>query len=143
MKRILFVCTGNTCRSPMAEYLLKDALKRRGVKNIRVNSAGLAAEPGAPMADNARQALAECGIRAGRFQSRQLTEAALQKANLILTMTAEHRRALEGFANVFTLAEFTGSGRDVPDPYGGSLQVYRETRDALAEACEKIILTIL
>ncbi len=142
MKRILFVCTGNTCRSPMAEYLLRAALKERGIRNIRVSSAGLCAEPGQPMSVHAKKALALAGIRGGKFRSRLLTREMLEESNLILVMTESHKRALLPAKNVFTVGEFAGGG-DIPDPYGGSLEEYMKTRDALRAACDRILNTIV
>ena len=142
MKRILFVCTGNTCRSPMAEYLLKAALKEKKAKGIRVSSAGICGEVGRPMSEHAKKALSLLGIRAGKFRARQLTQAMLDESNLVLVMTQSHKRALPPAKNVFTVGEFTGGG-DVPDPYGGTLEDYLRTRDALALACQTIVKTIL
>ena len=142
MKKILFVCTGNTCRSPMAELICKKLLRERGVRTVRVSSAGLAAEPGGRISENAAKALAELGIRSARFRSRPLTEKLLAESNLVVTMTSAHKRALAEFPRVFAVGEFSGEG-DVPDPYGGDLACYRATRDALLRACGKLLETIL
>ena len=132
---VLFVCTGNTCRSPMAEALFRvmaaerlgcepDEIDRHGVV---VASAGLAAWGGGPASTNAVEAMQEMGGNLGRHESQPLTESLVAQADVILTMTASHRAAI--------LAQFPEAGgrlmmlspdrRDVIDPVGGSLDTYR------------------
>lgn len=137
MKKILFVCTGNTCRSPMAECILKQKAKQAGVK-LRVSSAGLAADPGCSISPNAAAALRTLGYPVPRHKARQLTAEMLNKFNLTLTMTAAHKNALGGGKNLMTLGEFTGLG-DIPDPYGGDLAVYLATAQMLERACDIIL----
>lgn len=138
MKNILFVCTGNTCRSPMAEFILKGKLKEAGIRNIRVSSAGLAAEPGAKMSALAKEVLRENKVRTYAFSSRQATADLIARQNLVLVMTARHKAALSGMKNVYTLAEIAGTA-DVPDPYGGTLADYRETFAALSVCCDRLL----
>ena len=132
---VLFVCTGNTCRSPMAEALFRrlaaerlgcaaDEIESRGVV---VASAGLAAWAGGPASGHAVETVAELGGDLAGHESQPLTESLVRQADVILTMTASHRAAV--------LAQFPEAGgrvemlspdrRDVIDPIGGSLETYR------------------
>ena len=136
-KSVIFVCTGNTCRSPMAENILKDVLKRRGVLSCyNVKSAGLAAEVGSDMSPNARSALEHLGIKPKKHKARQLTVRSAKSACLIVCMTQRHKAAID-LPSCKTVAEICG-GNDVPDPYGGSLDVYINTAEYLRYAAEDI-----
>ncbi len=139
-KKIVFVCTGNTCRSPMAEFLFRYILsKKRKLSLYDVSSAGLAAEEGAPMTENAVLALKKLGVSVRKKHvSKQLTRAEASEADLIVCMTASHAASLREFGSkVKSVGELTG-GHDVPDPYGGDLNVYLKTAEYLMYACEDV-----
>ena len=136
-KNVIFVCTGNTCRSPMAENILRHVLKRRGVASLyNVKSAGLAAEVGSDMSPNAKYALTRLGIKPRKHTARQLTERAAKSAYLIVCMTERHKQAINSPV-AKTVAEICG-GVDVPDPYGGPPELYLKTAEYLLYAADDI-----
>lgn len=140
-RHILLVCTGNTCRSPMAAALLQAAIAERNLqKMFTVSSAGTAASPGTAAADKAADAVARYGCSLKSHRSSSLDHHRVDSAWLILTMTQDHkdqvlRRFPQALERVYTLGEFAGKpyGPDweVPDPFGQSALVYRNTSDEL------------
>ena len=136
---ILFVCSGNTCRSPMAAYLAADmAEKEYPDQGFRFDSAGIATSDGYPATDNAVEALRELDIDALAHRSKQFQPYMMELSDVIVCMTAMHKEALcrafpESADKVFLIGELSGSGADIPDPYMGSLGVYRITREKLRE----------
>ncbi|MGI6264577.1 MAG: ribosomal protein S18-alanine N-acetyltransferase [Acutalibacteraceae bacterium] len=127
------VCTGNTCRSPMAAALLRRALDRRGRADVTVRSAGLYAD-GSPATANAAAAMAEIGLDLSGHRSAQATPADLRAADGIFVMTPSHRQALIG-AGIAPGKIYLPSP-PIPDPFGGDIALYRATRDALEKAVD-------
>jgi protein-tyrosine-phosphatase len=141
MKRILFVCTGNTCRSPMAESLLKN----RNLSGVEVKSAGIFAVDGSEASPNAKKVLDEQAIK-HNHQASMLTESLVNWSDYILTMTRGHKSSIlsmypESRAKVFTIKEFSAKAgsQDVSDPFGGNMEVYRETFQELQELMDKVV----
>ncbi|WP_010677208.1 low molecular weight protein arginine phosphatase [Bacillus timonensis] len=127
MIRVLFVCTGNTCRSPMAEAILRS----KAGESIEVKSAGIYAGEGSPASANTAQVLKENGIECQHFSS-FLTKEHLEWATYVFTMTNQHKEAIllrfpEAEDKVFTLKEYVNTNGDVSDPFGGPVDIYRET----------------
>lgn len=141
-KKILFVCTGNTCRSPMAEIILKNKLKLAGITNVKVSSAGLCANDGSPINPLSKEALKDLGYKVKGFKAKRLTEDLIKKSDMVICMTEEHKACLKGFCNVFTVAEVTG-GANVPDPYGLGFNAYQKASHELEDACNEILNGIL
>ncbi|MDX8363682.1 low molecular weight protein arginine phosphatase [Cytobacillus sp. IB215665] len=139
MTKILFVCTGNTCRSPMAEALLK----HKNMGNIQVRSAGIYANNGSTASANANEVLGEKDIVLDHNSS-QLEKEHIDWSTYILTMTSNHKHLIvnafpEALYKTYTLKEFVeGEGGDISDPFGGSVQTYRQTMLELERLIEKL-----
>lgn len=138
-RNILFVCTGNTCRSAMAAYLaarIKDDLLPQ--TPFRFDSAGLVAVDGYPPSENAVAAMKEWDIDIADHRSKKFQSYMVDRADIIACMTGMHKNAVlteypEAAGKVFFLGELSGSNEEIPDPYMGSLARYRLTRDVLKD----------
>ncbi len=139
MKSVLFVCTANMCRSPMAEGLFR-ALVGADSNSWRVESAGVAAFEGASATQKAIQTLAEKGIDITQHRSRPIDRALMQEFRLILVMEHRHKQLLQAefpqyAGRVYLLSEMIGRDEEISDPAGGTLDEYRQT----AAEIEKIL----
>jgi glycine hydroxymethyltransferase len=142
MKRILFVCTGNICRSPMAEGMMRELVKGR--TDVVVLSAGVSAPRGSSASRSAVDALSELGIDLASFRSQPVTGELLEQCTHVFTMTREHRRLLdllfpEQGSKIRLVGEFIRGGGDVPDPIGQGLTTYKRCRDAIKSALAQIL----
>jgi protein-tyrosine-phosphatase len=145
MKKVLFVCTANICRSPMAQAIF-DALAEDEGLPFRAESAGTAALEGRPMADNAVAALEEVGIYPRPHNARRVNEAMVEEAELVLAMTPQHAATLRRLGSnpaggIHTLPEYTMGvrGEGIPDPYGLTMAAYRSTSRQLYEHVERVV----
>ena len=132
IQNVLFVCTGNICRSPLAAALLLRGLKERGL-DVTVTSAGTGAWDGAPASEGAYLVGLERGLDLSGHRARLLSRDLVEQADLILTMARHHRARVDelgGEGRVYVLGEYAGREGDdveVSDPFGGDLGVYRDT----------------
>lgn len=138
--RLLFVCTGNTCRSPMAEAIARERVEERGWSHVEVASAGVAAFPGSPASDGAVRIAEARGLDLSGHGSTALTPEVADSADLILTMTSSHLMRVvelgagERAAVITSFADGADDATDlsgVPDPVGGPDEEYEETFDVL------------
>ncbi len=139
MKKILFVCTGNTCRSPMAEGIFNHICKRESLPFVS-QSAGVCTSTGIPAAQNSVTALAQIGIDISSFTSTVITDLDTDEFFLVAVMTPEHKEILRYFnvpsEKIYILSEDKGG---ISDPYGGSEARYRICRDEIEEAVKTLI----
>lgn len=141
MKRICFVCTGNTCRSVMAERLLKKKLKDRNINDYTVESAGLCALS-EPISPEAKQSLKKNGYNSRNRISKKLTPQMLNGKNtLFITMTKDQKNHVPA-QKVICISEF-GCGQDVADPFGSTQDYYDECFRQLDEYTSLILEKII
>lgn len=135
--RLLFVCTGNTCRSAIAEALARKIIIERGLSDVEVQSAGTSAWDGAPASDGALLVGMERGLDLSQHRAQTLTRDLVNGADLVLAMGPHHLERIEalggaGRSHLITgFASYGSSARPVTDPIGGELDVYRATVDEL------------
>lgn len=142
--KVLFICTGNTCRSPMAEGILNDLSMKRAI-NYKSRSAGIFAMDGGRAADNAIEAMKDIGIDISDHASKSIEKDLLEEVDLILTMSKGHKDSLISYYpqienKVYLLNEYAdGTNKDIEDPYGMGLDYYIKARDEIYKAVERII----
>jgi len=144
-RMVLFVCTANICRSPMAQTIFNVLAGERGLP-YRAESAGVADLGQAPMSSSARKVLGEAGIPAGDHRSRVVTEDMLREASLVLVMGPRHATELSlrfgDSEKVWLLQEYASGipdGRELPDPYGGNILTYRASMRQILECVEGVL----
>jgi protein-tyrosine-phosphatase len=142
---ILFVCTGNTCRSPLAEVITRQGLADRNWNHVRVDSAGTSAAWGAPASEGSIQAAAAIGLDLGGHRSQPLTSRLIEESDIILAMTPSHLARVEelgGREKVILLGDFIegpSRGEPIGDPFGGPLEEYAQVRDRISQAVHGLL----
>ncbi len=138
MKRIAFVCTGNTCRSPMAEHIMRKKLADANIDGYEVVSYGVRAAEGADIGEFAKAALEEMGIKAERHSATTIKEEHISSCDLIIALTYRHLVHLNFHKKATVLDALVGCG-DIVDPYGGTLEDYKACAATLDLAITKLV----
>lgn len=145
---ILVVCTGNICRSPMAQGLLTHALSAQPepLRSLKVISAGVAAHTGEPISENSVIALKKVGIDISHYKSQGLNQELLNNSLVVFGMTESHRaiirmRARPAPEHLYLFREFLPppAANEIGDPYGGPLKLYESARDEMVEAIPSVV----
>ncbi|MEW5985850.1 MAG: low molecular weight protein arginine phosphatase [Chloroflexota bacterium] len=131
MPHVIFVCTANICRSPVAEAVLRQRFQERGLESWTVGSAGTWAEEGRPASTYSVQVAAARGLDISDHRARLVTREMLAQADLVLCMTEGHAEALRAefptqAAKIYLLTEMAGKHYNISDPYGRSLRDYEQ-----------------
>lgn len=125
----------------MAEAILRTKIKEKKIKWWDVASCGIQAEVNGTISPNSKAALEEIGIKTDKFSPKQLTQKIIEKSYIVICMTSVQKQMLESCGNVTCIKELCGY--DIPDPYGGNLELYRHTRKTLESACDQIIEKVI
>lgn len=150
IKSILFICTGNSCRSVMAEALMRKRLYELGKDSIDVRSAGVRALNGLPPSDETIEVMKEESVDVSDFKTKNVTVDMIKKADLIITMEPVHKDEIlvlvpEASAKTYLLKEYESfskmnpKGFSIHDPIGKPVEEYRIVRDEIKDEIERFV----
>ena len=139
---LLFVCSGNICRSPMAEALAAEEARRRGL-TLRVASAGTVALAGEVAEARTRDVMAEIHMSLDEHRAQQISRELLDEATLVVALTDRHKLGLRALApqradRIVSFNDLTELG-DVPDPFGGDIEEFRAVRDRIRAGIKSVV----
>ncbi len=147
--KIIFVCTGNTCRSPMCDGYFKQLCSAAGRHDITVESAGTAAWDGGSASRNSIAVMASNGVDLNKFSSSRLTPERIDEADILICMTNSHRAYIgqinpHALKKTYLLLDFNDSTADdnISDPFGGSHELYSLCFDDMRQPLENLFLNI-
>ncbi|MEE9165026.1 MAG: low molecular weight protein arginine phosphatase [Nitrospinota bacterium] len=151
IKKILFICLGNLCRSPMAECLLRNRLESKGKRDVQISSAGFLDQTGSHSPEEIHVVMNEAGIDVSQHRSSPVTEEKIREADLIIVMEKRQRENLcrqfpDEAYRIFLLSQFDGQNpeeRDVTDPIGQALPFYRNCFNEIKTLVEGLTEHIL
>ena len=142
--KILVICTGNTCRSPMAEGIFESLVKEKNLE-VEISSAGTCAYDGDSVTNHAEMALKKMGIDISNHKSKLVHRDLIERVDIVLTMTKSHKETIirnfpEAKNKIFLLNEYAFKEiKDVVDPFGGTIIDYEKARDEIYTAAEEIV----
>ncbi len=149
MKNVLVVCTGNVCRSPMAQALIRKEIEDRGLaSDIAVDSAGTYAMVDHPASGGSINAMAQRGLDINAHRAKQLTADLVNQADVILVMEERHRRSIfvtwpRAIMKTLLLSELSGDHAGIDDPYGGEQWEYDQTAEIIEDYVQRGMPTLL
>ena len=142
--KVLFLCTGNTCRSPMAEAYFRRLIERSGRKDLECGSAGICASQHSPASRNAVAVMKANGIDLSKHRSRLFTETLAKDADLIVAMTSGHlSSALALFPEISGKIRTLAPSGDIADPFGGDEKVYQTCFEEMKGHLENLFLDLI
>jgi protein-tyrosine-phosphatase len=143
--KIMFICTGNICRSAMAHWLMKKKLQEKNINNIEIYSSGIYAENGDTSTEEAIEVMEEYGVNLKQHKATNTAKSNIKEMDLILCMTASHKHALmqiyPNLSNkIYTLKEYVGINEiDIKDPWGYGIVTYRYCASEIDMCLDKLI----
>ena len=147
--KIMFICTGNICRSAMAHWLMEKKIKDNNLNNIEVYSSGVFAEPGDKSTYSAIEVMEEYGVDLKNHEATHIMQSEVQEMDLILCATSSHKRSvLQMYPNlngkVYTMKEYVNINKneqdlDIKDPWGYDIEIYRFCAAEIDRCLEKLI----